>query len=150
MRAVIQRVREGHVSVNGKVVGSIQRGMVILLGVAKGDTAADADWLVEKCVHLRIFENSEGKFHRSLLDIKGEILVVSQFTLYGDCNKGRRPSFTEAADPETAETLYHCFVDLLRQHGLKVETGVFAARMQVAIANDGPVTLIIDTEKEQA
>jgi D-tyrosyl-tRNA(Tyr) deacylase len=147
MRAVIQRVREGHVHVSGKVVGSIQKGMVILLGVKTGDTETDANWLVDKCIHLRIFENSEGKFHHSIMDIRGEILVVSQFTLYGNCRKGRRPSFTDAADPEIAESLYHCFVDLLRQRRLKVETGIFAARMQVTIVNDGPVTLIVDTEK---
>ena len=148
MRAVIQRVQEGRVSVQGKVVGSIKRGVVILLGVRSKDTETDANWLADKCVNLRIFENNEGKFYHSLLDIKGEILVVSQFTLYGDCRKGRRPSFTEAAEPETAESLYHCFVDFLRQHALKVETGVFAARMHVEIINDGPVTLIVDTEKE--
>lgn len=150
LRAVIQRVREGRVSVDGKVVGSIQKGMVILLGVKTEDTEADAHWLADKCVHLRIFENNEGEFHYSLMDVKGEILVVSQFTLYGDCRKGRRPSFTEAADPEIAESLYNCFVDLLRQCKLKVETGVFAAHMQVEIMNDGPVTLIIDTGKEPA
>jgi D-tyrosyl-tRNA(Tyr) deacylase len=148
LRAVIQRVIEGRVSVNGKVVGSIQKGVVILLGVKTGDTEADAKWLADKCVCLRIFENDEGKFHHSLLDVEGEILVVSQFTLYGDCRKGRRPSFTEAADPKIAESLYQYFVDLLREHGLRVETGIFAARMQVEIVNDGPVTLIIDTKKE--
>jgi D-tyrosyl-tRNA(Tyr) deacylase len=120
LKAVIQRVREAKVSVYGEVAGSIGKGIVILLGVKTGDAEADARWLAEKCVHLRIFENEEGKFHRSVLDVGGEILVVSQFTVYGDCRKGRRPSFTEAADPPMAESLYERFVVLLRQHGLKV------------------------------
>ena len=148
MRAVIQRVRQGQVCIDGRVVGAIKKGVVILLGMKTGDTEADAKWLADKCVHLRIFEDGEGKFHHSLLDAGGEALVVSQFTLYGDCRKGRRPGFTEAADPSVAEPLYERFVDFLKQHGLKVETGVFAARMEVEIINDGPVTLIIDSGKE--
>lgn len=150
MKAVLQRVSQASVSVDRKTVGSIGKGAVILLGVRKSDTQADATWLAEKCVNLRIFENDEGKFHFSLLDIKGDILAVSQFTLYGDCRKGRRPSFTDAAHPETAQPLYDAFVDALRQTGLKVETGVFAARMKVDIHNDGPVTLIVDSERGES
>jgi D-tyrosyl-tRNA(Tyr) deacylase len=145
MRAVIQRVSRGQVRIGNRIAGEIQKGVVILLGVKTGDTEADAKWLADKCVHLRIFENEEGKFHHSLLDVGGELLVVSQFTLYGDCRKGRRPSFTGAADPSLAEPLYKCFVGFLKQHGLKVETGIFAARMEVEIVNDGPVTLIVDS-----
>jgi len=145
MRAVIQRVDEGSVQIEGKVVGSIQKGLVILLGVQNGDTEEDAQWLAEKCVNLRIYENDEGKFHFSLQDIQGEILVISQFTLFGDCRKGRRPSFTEAALPEQAELLYNRFVEILQDKKLKIETGVFAAQMLVNIQNSGPVTLIIDS-----
>ncbi len=148
MRAVIQRVREGQVRIDDQIVGAIKKGVVILLGVKTGDNEADAKWLADKCVHLRIFENEDGKFHHSLLDVGGEVLVVSQFTLFGDCRKGRRPSFTEAADPSVAESLYEYFVDLMKQQGLKVETGVFAAKMEVEMINDGPVTLIIDSGKE--
>ncbi|MFH1941312.1 MAG: D-aminoacyl-tRNA deacylase [bacterium] len=146
MRAVVQRVSRASVAVDGKVVGEIGRGLVILLGVREGDREEDARWMAEKCAHLRIFENEEGKFHFSVLDIMGEILAVSQFTLYGDCRRGRRPSFTDAASPEVAEALYRNFVESLRRIGLKVETGVFAARMKVEIHNDGPVTLIVDSE----
>ncbi len=146
MRAVVQRVTNGRVSVDGKIVGAIGKGLVVFLGIRNGDTDKDAEWLAEKCVNLRIFENKEGKFHFSLLDIFGEVLVVSQFTLYGDCRRGRRPSFTEAASPELAEKLYNRFVEFLREKGLKVETGIFGARMKVKIHNDGPVTLILSSE----
>lgn len=146
MRAVVQRVSEASVSVDGETLGSIGRGIVILLGVQNGDTEREARWLADKCVRLRIFENEEGRFDASLLDIRGEILTVSQFTLYGDCRKGRRPSFTRAAKPEEAEPLYEMFVSALRAEGLNVETGRFAARMRVRIHNEGPVTLIVDTE----
>ena len=145
MRAVIQRVNEASVQVENQVTGSIKKGMVILLGVQNGDTEEDVRWLAEKCINLRIYDNEEGKFHFSLLDIEGEVLVISQFTLYGDCKKGRRPSFTEAALPELAETLYNRFVQVMREKGMKVETGVFAARMLVNIQNSGPVTLIVDS-----
>jgi len=147
MRAVVQRVGRASVTVDEQIVGQIERGIVILLGVREGDTEREVDWLAEKCVHLRIFENDEGKFHHSLMDIGGDILVVSQFTLYGDCRKGRRPSFTAAASPEEAEQLYDRFVKMLRNKNLKVETGVFAARMVVEIHNEGPVTLIVDSDK---
>lgn len=146
MRVVVQRVSRARVLVDDKVVGAIGRGVVLLLGVKDGDGEEDARWLAEKCVNLRIFENDEGKFDFSLKEIGGEALVVSQFTLYGDCRRGRRPSFTKAASPEMAERLYAEFVALLRRMGLSVQTGVFAARMQVEIHNDGPVTLIVDSE----
>ena len=145
MRAVVQRVLEAKVFVEDEVVGTIGRGVVVLVGVKDGDREEDARWLAEKCVNLRIFENDQGKFHFSLLDTWGEILVVSQFTLYGDCRRGRRPSFTEAASPEFAKKLYEKFVEALRKTGLNVSTGVFAARMRVEIHNDGPVTLIVDS-----
>ncbi len=146
MRVVVQRVSRARVLVDDEVVGAIGRGVVLLLGVKDGDGEEDARWLAEKCVNLRIFENDEGKFDFSLKEIGGEALVVSQFTLYGDCRRGRRPSFTKAASPEMAERLYAEFVALLRRMGLSVQTGVFAARMQVEIHNDGPVTLIVDSE----
>jgi len=146
MRAVVQRVAKADVVVEGNVVGRIGRGVVILLGVKNDDREEDAVWLAEKCMNLRIFENEEGKFDFSLLDIHGEALVVSQFTLYGNCRRGRRPSFTDAAPPELAESLYEAFVDAIRQSGLNAQTGVFAARMMVNIYNEGPVTLIVDTE----
>ena len=146
MRAVVQRVAKADVVVEGNVVGRIGRGLVILLGVKGDDREEDAVWLAEKCMNLRIFENEEGKFDLSLLNIHGEALVVSQFTLYGDCRRGRRPSFTDAAPPELAESLYEAFVNAIRQSGLSVQTGVFAARMMVNIHNEGPVTLIVDTE----
>ena len=146
MRAVVQRVAKADVVVQGNVVGRIGRGLVILLGVKGDDREEDAVWLAEKCMNLRIFENEGGKFHFSLLDIQGEAPVVSQFTLYGDCRRGRRPSFTDAAPPELAESLYEKFVDAIRQSGLNVQTGIFAARMMVNIHNEGPVTLIVDSE----
>jgi D-tyrosyl-tRNA(Tyr) deacylase len=146
MRAVIQRVSKASVTVDSAVVGRIGRGLVILLGVKSSDTQEDLNWLAEKCVHLRIFENEAGKFHHSLLEIGGEALVVSQFTLYGDARRGRRPGFTDAAPPGIAEPLYERFVHTLQSKGVHVETGRFAAMMDVEIHNDGPVTLILDTE----
>ena len=148
MRALVQRVSRASVAVQGKKVGAIGRGIVILVGVREGDTEEDARWLADKCVNLRIFENDEGKFDLSLLDIRGEALVVSQFTLYGYCRKGRRPSFTDAARPEVARKLYEAFVEALKRTGLNVETGVFAARMKVEILNDGPVTLMVESEEK--
>ena len=148
MRVVIQRVSHANVTVENQTVGSIKRGLVILVGIKQTDQKADILWMAEKCINLRIFENEQGKFHYSLLDIEGEILAISQFTLYGDCRRGRRPSFTDAASTESAESLYQYFVNLLREKGIKVETGIFAARMDVEIHNEGPVTLIVDsTEK---
>jgi D-aminoacyl-tRNA deacylase len=145
MRAVIQRVKESIVSVNGREVGRIGHGMLVLLGVHRQDTDAGAKDLARKISHLRIFEDAGGKMNRSLLDTGGEMLVVSQFTLYGDCRKGRRPSFVEAAPPALAERLYNCFVGRVRQEGIVVETGQFRAMMAVGLVNDGPVTLILDS-----
>jgi D-aminoacyl-tRNA deacylase len=145
MRAVVQRVRRASVEVNGKITGRIDRGLVILLGVARSDTDTDASWLAEKCANLRIFDNEEGKFDRSLLDVGGRALVVSQFTLFGDCRRGRRPDFIGAAEPALAEVLYERFTAFLRERGIDTATGVFRADMQVEIHNDGPVTLILDS-----
>ena len=146
MRAVVQRVRQARVRVDGKTTGEIGQGILVLLGVRGTDIDRDAVWLARKCADLRIFENADGKFDGSIIDVKGGVLVVSQFTLYGDCRRGRRPSFTDAAEPEHARALYERFVDCLEATGLDVQTGVFAARMLVEIQNDGPVTLILDSE----
>lgn len=145
MRAVIQRVSRAKVTVNGQVAGEIGRGLVVLVGVGTGDSAEDAAYLAGKIPFLRIFEDAEGKLNRSLLDIEGAALVVSQFTLYGDCRRGRRPSFATAAPPEKARQLYELFVSLLQEKGVPVATGVFQAHMDVELVNDGPVTLIIDS-----
>lgn len=145
MKAVIQRVTQSAVSIDGKTVGSIGKGLMVLLGVADGDTRQAADFLAEKIANLRIFEDSDGKMNRSLLDVGGEMLVVSQFTLMGDCRKGRRPSFVKAAAPETAVPLYEYFVEISRQKDIRVETGEFGAMMAVSLVNDGPVTLIVES-----
>lgn len=145
MRAVIQRVRSGSVLVDGETIAQIGRGFVILLGVSVSDTEREAAWLAEKTANLRVFEDSEGKMNLSLLDVNGEALVVSQFTLYGDARKGRRPSFTDAAPPDKADELYKHYVELLEKCGVRVQTGRFRAKMIVNIENDGPVTLILDT-----
>ena len=144
MRAVIQRVSEASVDIEGQTVGRIGRGLLILLGVCHQDTAADAQWLADKCANLRIFTDEEGKFNLSALQVAGEILVISQFTLYGDARKGRRPDFTEAAPPAVSEPLYEEFVRAIRLTGLKTETGRFGAMMQVRLVNDGPVTIIAE------
>jgi D-tyrosyl-tRNA(Tyr) deacylase len=146
MRALLQRVSQARVTVDGSVVGEIGAGLLILLGVAKPDTLANAEFLVDKILNLRIFPDPAGKMNLSLLDTRGELLVVSQFTLYGDCRKGRRPSFDAAAPAEQARTLYESFVALARRSGLRVETGVFQAHMDVSLVNDGPVTLMLETE----
>ena len=146
MRIVIQRVSQAKVTVQGKEVGAIGPGLCLFLGVAKGDTEEDSTYLAQKSVELRIFEDDEGKFNRTLLDVGGEILVVSQFTLYGDCTKGRRPSFSHAASPEDAERLYQQFVQKLRDRGLNIATGQFQAKMEVSLVNRGPVTFIIDSD----
>jgi D-aminoacyl-tRNA deacylase len=145
MIAVVQRVSQSSVTVEGQVVGAIGRGLTVLLGVARGDSAREARYLAEKIVHLRIFEDDQGKLNRSLLDIGGSLLVVSQFTLLGDCRKGRRPSFIDAAPAEIADTLYQIFVDHTRAQGVSTATGQFRAMMQVSLVNDGPVTLIIES-----
>jgi len=147
MRACVQRVSGASVSVSGEVVGRIDRGLVVLLGVAQNDTEDDARQLADKVVDLRIFEDDAGKMNRSLLDSGGAMLVVSQFTLLGDCRKGRRPSFAGAAPPELAERLYETFVAAASLRGVEVATGVFREFMQVALVNDGPVTLLLDSRK---
>ncbi len=147
MRAVVQRVKESRVVINGKVVGQISKGLNILLGIGKGDTEEDVKKLTKKILNLRIFENEEGKFHYSLLDIKGEVLVISQFTLYANVKKGRRPSFEEAEEPKRAQELYEKFVEEVKSFGIKVETGVFGAMMEVYILNWGPVTIIVDSKE---
>jgi D-aminoacyl-tRNA deacylase len=148
MRAIIQRVKEARVEVNGETVGRIGEGILVLLGAGKDDTSSDADYLVDKILALRIFEDGEGKMNLSVTDTGGSLLVVSQFTLYGDCRKGRRPSFDKAASPETAEALYEEFVSKLRARGAHVETGRFREMMDVHLVNWGPVTLMLDSRKE--
>ncbi len=145
MRAVVQRVSEARVEVDGAVVGAIGRGLCVLLGVGRNDDEADAETLCRKIVGLRLFEDEAGRFDRGLDDVDGALLVVSQFTLYGDCRKGRRPSFTDAAPPERAEALYERFVAHARAAGARVATGRFGAHMALALVNDGPVTLVLDT-----
>lgn len=146
MRAVIQRVTAADVQVDLEIVGRIGTGLLVLLGIARTDEEKHADYLADKVVNLRIFEDGEGKMNRSLLETGGELLVVSQFTLLGDCQKGRRPSFVEAAPPERAEQLYEYFVDQLRLKGINVSTGQFQAKMAVSLVNDGPVTLILESK----
>lgn len=145
MRAVIQRVSEASVTVDGKVIGQIGPGLMVLLGVADGDTEAQAGWMADKLVGLRIFEDDEGKMNRSVADTGGQMLVVSQFTLLGDCRKGRRPSFVGAAPPEVANPLYERFCELVRAAGITVATGRFRTEMRVSIVNEGPVTLVIES-----
>jgi D-aminoacyl-tRNA deacylase len=145
MRAVVQRVSQASVTVEGSVVGAITNGLLILLGVGPHDGEAEAEWLADKCAKLRIFADDDGRFNRSLLDVGGAALVVSQFTLYANTTKGRRPSFIEAAAPEVAAPLVAQFAGALRRHGLHVATGIFGASMQVALINDGPVTIWLDT-----
>jgi len=145
MRAVVQRVTRGTVTVDREIAGQIGHGLLVLLGVADGDNPKDADWMAAKIAHLRIFEDDAGKLNRSVIDCNGAILAVSQFTLYGDCRKGRRPSFVKAAGSEKGEALYHRFVEQTRALGLEVATGRFGQRMDVALVNHGPVTLIIDS-----
>ncbi|HEU4964323.1 MAG TPA: D-aminoacyl-tRNA deacylase [Bacilli bacterium] len=147
MRIVVQRCSRGKVTVDGQVTGEIDRGFVLLVGVTHEDTRDDVDYLAEKVVNLRVFEDEAGKMNHSLLDIGGAILSVSQFTLYGDCRKGRRPNFMDAAKPDLANELYEAFNDKLRALGVQVETGVFAAMMDVELVNDGPVTLLLDSKK---
>ena len=145
MRLVLQRVSEARVTVGGVTVGSIRSGLVILAGMAKSDTPSEVDYFADKVLGLRIFPDNSGKMNRNIVDAGGSLLVVSQFTLYGDCRKGRRPSFDEAAAPEQAQALYNCFVEKLRLGPVPVETGVFQAMMEVHLVNQGPVTILLDT-----
>jgi D-tyrosyl-tRNA(Tyr) deacylase len=147
VRAVVQRVSQASVEVEGQTVGRIDRGMVVLLGVAADDQPADAEALADKLLGLRIFDDEQGKMNLALEEIGGQVLVVSQFTLLGDCRKGRRPSFTDAAPPELAERIYEQFVELIRSRGVPVATGQFRATMALALVNDGPVTLLVDTRR---
>ena len=148
MRAVVQRVSSARVEVDGEVIGTIERGLLVLLGVARDDGEKQAAWIADKIAGLRVFEDDAGKMNLSVEDVGGSVLVVSQFTLLGDCHKGRRPSFTSAAPPDRADALYQVVVARLREHGLAAETGVFQAHMAVHLVNDGPVTLILDTAEK--
>jgi D-tyrosyl-tRNA(Tyr) deacylase len=147
MRAVIQRVKSAEVRVDNRVTGSIEKGLLILLGVGKGDSESDISFLTSKIPELRIFEDDSGKFNLSLREIGGEMLVVSQFTLYADCRRGRRPSFTEAEEPAAAKDLYERFISRLREQGITIKTGEFQAKMEVHLINDGPVTLLLDSRQ---
>lgn len=147
MRAVVQRVASSRVSVDENITGEIERGLLVLLGVTHEDSSADVDYLLEKIVNLRIFEDENEKMNLSLKDINGELLVVSQFTLYGDCRKGRRPGFSDAARPEVAIPLYEEFIEKARNQDIKVGTGEFGAHMMVNIVNNGPTTILLDSEK---
>jgi D-tyrosyl-tRNA(Tyr) deacylase len=147
VRVVVQRVKEAQVKVAEEVVGKIGQGLLVFLAVGKEDTQADIDYLVEKICHLRIFPDAESKFNRSLEEVKGALLVVSQFTLWGDCRKGRRPSFTESASPAMAEPLYNRFIEKAKDKGIPVASGRFQETMEVCLINDGPVTLLLDSKK---
>lgn len=147
MRGVIQRVSRASVSVDGKLNGKIGQGLLVLLGIQKSDGEAEITWMVDKIGNLRIFEDDKGKMNLSLFDIKGEMLIVSQFTLYGDCRKGRRPGYSAAAPPDIAEPIYLKFIDRIRQTGIATATGIFGAMMDVKLVNDGPVTLLLDSDK---
>ncbi|MFH0778356.1 MAG: D-aminoacyl-tRNA deacylase [Candidatus Eisenbacteria bacterium] len=149
MKAVVQRVASASVSVNGEEVSSIEKGLLILLAVGRGDTEDEARWTAEKCAELRVFEDAEGKMNRSVTDVGGSVLAVSQFTLYGDCARGRRPSFSSAAGPETARRLFEVFCEFLSAAGIGVKRGVFREHMVVGIENDGPVTLILEKERKE-
>lgn len=149
MRALLQRVQKGSVTVDDAIIGSIGSGLVILIGVKEGDDVAAAEYLANKIINLRIFEDDDGKFNLSAFDVNAELLVISQFTLFADTKRGRRPGFSEAARPERSIPLYNKIVELLKESGLKVETGEFGAHMIVEIINDGPVTIMLDSEDKQ-
>lgn len=148
MRAVVQRVTYSKVTVDSVIQGEIQKGLNVLLGIGQDDSEKDIEYLAEKIINLRVFEDSNGKMNLSLRDVNGELLIISQFTLYGDARKGKRPSYDKAARPEVAEAMYNKFVDYCKQYNIKVQTGKFQAMMMVEIQNDGPVTLLIDSKKE--
>ena len=147
MRVILQRVTRASVKIDGHLTGEIGPGLVLLLGIAKDDTPRDVKYVIDKCVGLRIFGDDQGKMNRSLLDVAGEVLAISQFTLFGDTRKGRRPSFDGAAPPEQAEPLYEQAVDRLKEHGIRVATGRFGAFMEVSLVNDGPVTLNVESRR---
>ncbi|APF19537.1 D-tyrosyl-tRNA(Tyr) deacylase [Caldithrix abyssi DSM 13497] len=146
MKVVVQRVKQASVKVDGKTVGQIGKGLLLLIGVDQKDDQEDIAFVADKCVNLRIFEDEQGKMNRSLLEVGGEILAISQFTLLGDTRKGRRPSFINAADPQKGNAFYQKFIERLREHGVKVETGIFGAMMDVELLNYGPVTLIVESK----
>ncbi|MBU5487134.1 D-tyrosyl-tRNA(Tyr) deacylase [Clostridium sp. MSJ-8] len=148
MRAVVQRVTSSSVKVDGDVVGSINKGFNVLIGISKEDTIEDLQYIKDKIINLRVFEDDNDKMNRSLLDIEGEILLISQFTLYGDCRKGRRPNFMNAMSGDAAIELYNKFIELMKETGLKVATGIFGADMKVDIQNDGPVTILLDSKRQ--
>ena len=148
MRAVVQRVKKSRVIVEGRLVGEINKGFNVLLGISKEDTIEDLKYIKDKIINLRVFEDENDKMNLSLLDIKGDILAISQFTLYGDCRKGRRPNFMNAMGGDESKALYEEFVKMLKESGLKIETGEFGAHMNVEIENDGPVTILLDSKKE--
>lgn len=147
MRTVIQRVSSAAVSIGGQITGKIPGGLVVFVGIKANDTLEDLRWMVEKIINLRIFEDQNGKMNLSLADIDGEMLIISQFTLYGDCRKGRRPGFSTAARPDIAKPLYEKFIDEVKNRNIKVESGTFQADMEVELVNHGPVTLLLDSEK---
>jgi D-tyrosyl-tRNA(Tyr) deacylase len=147
MKAVIQRVKSAQVYVDGRLSGKIGSGLLVFVGVGRGDDENDVSYMVSKLPDLRIFEDTSGKFNLSLKELNGEMLIVSQFTLYGDCKKGRRPSFTEAEEPTTAKNLYERLINRLREQGIPVQTGEFQAKMEVHLVNDGPVTLLLDSRQ---
>lgn len=149
MRLVIQRVKESKVTVSGSTTGAIRSGLLVLIGISREDTRAEADYMLDKVLGLRIFPDENGKMNRNIAEAGGALLLVSQFTLYGDCRKGRRPSFDRAAPPQQAQTLYEYFVDAARQGKVPVETGVFQAAMEVHLVNDGPVTILLDSDDRQ-
>lgn len=148
MRAVVQRVQSSKVTVDNKVIGEISKGINVLIGISEDDTEEDLKYIKDKIINLRIFEDDNNKMNKSLIDIEGDMLVISQFTLYGDCRKGRRPNFMKALGGEQAIELYNKFIDMLKETGLKVETGEFGADMKVDILNDGPVTLLLESNKD--
>lgn len=148
MRAVIQRVKKANVTIDDKIKGKIKKGIMLLLAIGQEDTEKDTKYMLEKTMNLRIFEDENEKMNLSLLDIKGEMLVISQFTLYGDCRKGRRPNFMKSAKPETAEEIYNEFIKKAKGYGIKIQTGEFGANMDIDLINDGPVTILIDSKKE--
>ena len=147
MRAVLQRVKSASVEVGGNIVGRIGPGLLVFLGIHRNDTAADIPWMIDKIINLRIFEKEDGKFDESLLDIKGELFIVSQFTLYGDCSRGRRPSFSEAMEATNARVLFELFIEKAKEKVSHVETGIFQASMDVSLVNEGPVTVVLDSKK---